>query len=129
MVINSELPVGLIANTTAVLGVSLGYLQPNIIGDDITDASGLVHKGITHTAIPVLAADTSQIRELHLRAQDHLDIQIISFSDVAQRIHSYDEYTRELSKAETHEIAFSGICLRGNKAQINTLTGALPLLR
>lgn len=40
MIVNKELPVGLIANTTAVLGISLGNLFPDIVGHDIQDADG-----------------------------------------------------------------------------------------
>ncbi len=129
MIVNKDLPLGLIANTTAVLGMSLGNMRAEIIGDDITDASGHSHKGITNMTIPVLAGDRDSIRELHERARAEDAIEIIGFSEIAQSIHSYEEYEKALSASPTEKIDFSGICLLGDKSRINSLTGQLPLLR
>jgi hypothetical protein len=39
MVIDPELPIGVIANTSAILGVTLGKHIPKQVGDDVVDAS------------------------------------------------------------------------------------------
>lgn len=46
MVINAELPLGLIANTAGILGVTLGKLAPQIVGEDVVDQSGNSHRGV-----------------------------------------------------------------------------------
>ncbi|MEN6384757.1 MAG: DUF2000 family protein, partial [Phycisphaerales bacterium] len=63
MVINKELPLGLVANTAAVLGISLGKMfQQDIVGCDIQDGDGNIHSGITAKTIPVLAGNREQIK-------------------------------------------------------------------
>ena len=43
MVIDERLPVGVIANTAAILGITLGKQFPEVVGADVTDASGCTH--------------------------------------------------------------------------------------
>ena len=54
MVIDEELPLGLIANTAAVLAMSIGDKIKGIIGDDVRDGDGQLHRGITNLPIPLL---------------------------------------------------------------------------
>lgn len=46
IIIDSELPIGIMANTSAILGVTLGKLIPEQVGADVKDASGQTHLGI-----------------------------------------------------------------------------------
>lgn len=57
MMIDHTLPAGLIANTAAVLAMSIGNRIEAIIGDDVFDADGICHRGITHIGIPVLKGE------------------------------------------------------------------------
>lgn len=62
MVISKELPLGLVANTAAVLGISLRKIfQQDIVGCDIQDANGNVHIGITGQTIPVLGGSSKML--------------------------------------------------------------------
>ena len=129
MIINRELPPGLTANTAAVLGISLGNLNPHIIGPDCRDSSGRIHRGITNTTVPVLAAESEELTRLHCLACRNPEIQTIGFSRTAQKSMSYSDYAEKLSLLETESIVFSGICLAGDSREVNRLTGSLPLLR
>ena len=88
MIINKELPTGLIANTAAVMGISLGRLLPEIVGMDIRDADSSLHRGITALAIPVLAATREQIQCIRNKEFEGLlsTVQVIDFSEVAQKM-------------------------------------------
>ena len=46
MILDSELPTGIIANTAAILGITLGKRIPQQIGEDVSDASAMIHAGI-----------------------------------------------------------------------------------
>lgn len=129
MVINKSLPPGLAANTAAVLGISLGKELPEIIGDDIEDASGYIHKGITGKVIPVLAADDNTLKKLAFSGRSDEALKIIGFSKIAQSIHNYDEYTNLLEKTGIDSIEYSGICLYGSNKKIERLTASLALLK
>jgi hypothetical protein len=131
MIANQELPAGILANTTAVLGISLGRMVENITGDDLTDADGNRHSGITSLAIPILGATREQIKQI--RDCDYLeqyaDVAFVGFSEVAQRCLDYEEYRQRLGALASADIYYLGICLYGPKKKVNKLTGMLGLLR
>jgi hypothetical protein len=132
MVINKELPLGLVANTAAVLGISLSKMfQQDIVGCDVQDASGNVHIGITAQTIPVLGASRDLIKDIRDTMFDsaYSDITVIDFSEVAQKCLEYDNYIRMLSCLPSSDIYYFGICLYGPKKKVNKLTGSMGLLR
>jgi len=62
MVINAELPLGLIANTAGILGVTLGKLAPQIVGEDVVDQSGNSHRGVVAIPIPILSVSREKLK-------------------------------------------------------------------
>ena len=46
MVLDENLPLGLLANTAAILGITLGKHMPEAVGADVLDGSGKAHLGI-----------------------------------------------------------------------------------
>ncbi len=132
MVMNKELPLGVIANTAAVLGISLSKMfQQEIVGCDVQDANGNVHIGITAQTIPILGGSREQIKDMRDTMFDsaYSDITVIDFSEVAQKCLEYDDYIRTLSSLSSSDIFYLGICLYGPKKKVNKLTGSLGLLR
>lgn len=132
MVINKELPLGLVANTAAVLGISLSNMfQQDIVGCNIQDANGNVHIGITAQTIPVLGGSRQQIKDIRDLMFDsaYSEITVIDFSEVAQKCLEYEDYIRTLSCLPSSDIYYLGICLYGPKKKVNKLTGNLGLLR
>ena len=45
-VIDENLPLGIIANTAAIMGITLGKKMPQVVGADVMDQSGNEHLGI-----------------------------------------------------------------------------------
>lgn len=54
MVIDEQLPLGIIANTAAVMGITLGKAMPEVVGEDVRDESGHTHLGIIEFPVPIL---------------------------------------------------------------------------
>lgn len=130
MIIDENLPIGLIANTTAVLGATLGKINKQIIGNDVCDLDNKIHPGIVNIPIPILKANSQIIRELLDKTNNYLDeISVIDFCDLAQSCKDYEDYTSKMKLTSEKTLNYSGICLYGNKKRINKLTGNLPLLR
>ena len=130
MIIDENLPIGLIANTTAVLGATLGKINKQIIGNDVCDLDNKIHPGIVNIPIPILKANSQLIRELLDKTNNYLDeISVIDFCDLAQSCKDYEDYTSKMKLTSEKTLNYSGICLYGNKKRINKLTGNLPLLR
>ncbi|WP_207641277.1 DUF2000 domain-containing protein [Clostridium akagii] len=131
IVIDEDLPLGIIANTAAILGITLGKHIPEIVGDDATDASGEKHLGITKIPVPILKGDKEILRQLRKRlyTSDFDDIIVVDFSDIAQGCNIYDEYIEKVSTILEVEHTYLGIAICGNKKKVNKLTGSMPLLR
>ncbi len=131
MILDESLPAGLSANTAAALGLSLGNHVPGLIGQDLTDGAGVLHKGVTAIPIPILVTDRANLRTLYrtIRQQPVGDMTFIGFDAVAQKCLCYDEYIQALAGKQPDEIDYLGICLLGPKKHVNSLCGQLRLLR
>lgn len=130
LLIDETLPIGLIANTATVLGVSLGKELPSVVGVDTLDAVGEKHAGITVLPFPILKSTSDDIKKLRQKATEmSSDLLIIDFTDVAQTALHYQDYIKKSKKTSTDDFNYLGLALYGDKKQINKLTGSLGLLR
>lgn len=131
MIVDPTLPIGIIANTTAALGVSLASVKEGLIGPSIIDGDHNKHAGITQVPIPILSMASEDLKKLYKKViMDHdEDIFHIGFSDIAQKSINYDDYISKLTVAKNDKINYWGICLYGPKKKINKLTGSLKMLK
>ena len=128
MIIDEALSVGLISNSAAILGITLGARLPEIVGGDVRDGSGRVHMGIIEFPVPILRASSDILSKLRisLYSSEYSELTAVDFSDIAQSCRTYDEYIDKISSAE--DIHYFGIAVCGEKKKVNKLTGNLPLL-
>lgn len=131
LIIDGSLPVGLAANTAAVLAMSLGRLHPELIGADLPDQDGHIHPGITTIVLPVLKSPPDQLANMARRARElpSNELRVIDFTTLAQQARTYDDYRAALSRTSGANLPYVGLCLFGHAAHIKSLTGSLPLLR
>jgi hypothetical protein len=131
MVIDKELPVGLIANTAAVLGASLGLMVADLVGGDLADADGRTHRGITTRNIPILGGTKEQLRTLRARLYEaeFADVATVDFNNIAQRSLDYGSYAGLLAAAGGDALSYLGVCLYGPQKKVSKLTGSIGLLR
>lgn len=131
MIIDGGLPAGLIANTAAILGATLGKQAPEYIGHDVTDASGLTHTGIITIPVPILRGDRERLRTLrnNLFAEEYGDLSVIDFSDIAQGCKTYGDYAELVARTEESAHTYLGVAIFGDRKKVNRLTGDMPLLR
>ncbi|MBP2630459.1 MAG: hypothetical protein H6Q70_1087 [Firmicutes bacterium] len=130
-VIDQDLPIGIIANTAAILGCTLGKQIQEIVGEDVVDQDKRQHLGIINTPLPILAASKDQIKEIYQTANEEYEesMMLVGFSDLAQRSKSYEDYTKKMAGTLADNLNYLGICLYGDKKEINHLTGSLPTLK
>ena len=64
MLIDDSLPLGLIANTAAIMGITLGQKMPEVVGVDVANRSGRTHLGIIEFPIPILKAPPERIKAI-----------------------------------------------------------------
>lgn len=127
MVIDKELPLGLIANTAAILGCSLNHYVKNIVGNETYDKDNVMHKGLIQIPLPVLSSSRDEIKKLYDDlSKNHSDeVIVIDFNDVAQKCKDYEDYIKRLSCTYSGELNYLGICIYGSKKVINKATGSL----
>ncbi|WP_253203702.1 DUF2000 domain-containing protein [Clostridium estertheticum] len=131
IVIDENIPLGILANTAAILGITLGKHIPELVGEDAIDASGQTHLGIIKIPVPILKGNKEILRELRnkLYTSDFDDVIVADFSDVAQCCNIYSEYLQKISTVSEKEHTYLGLVICGNKKKVNKLTGSMPLLR
>ena len=127
MIFDESLPVGVIANTAAIMGASLGKADPEVVGITPVDMDGNEHSGLIQFPVPILKSDSDTIQDIRKKALDTYgeDIDIIDFTDIAQKSMTYDDYLNNYKATAGDDI--STLC--GPKKAINKLTGNLSLLR
>lgn len=131
MVIDEHLPLGLIANTAAIMGITLGKKMPEAVGADVADRSGNTHLGIIEFPVPILKGSLEIIRELRekLYRTEFQDLTVVDFSDLAQGCKTYGEFIEKMGQVPESSLQYLGIAVCGAKKKINKLTGSMPLLR
>ena len=64
MVIDEHLLMGLIANTAAIMGITLGKQMPEVVGADVTDQTGSAHLGIITFPVPILRGSVESMKAI-----------------------------------------------------------------
>ena len=131
MVIDEELPVGIIANTAAILGVTMGKQMPETVGSNVIDKTGNVHLGIVNLPIPILKGQAALLKALRekLYEPEFAEMTVVDFSDVAQGCKAYDEFIDKIAEVQEKELQYLGLAICGVKKKVNKLTGNMALLR
>jgi len=131
MIIDESLPRGLIANTAAIMGITLGKRMPEVVGADVTDRSGHAHLGIIEFPVPILRGSPGDIRRLRERlyGEAFSDVTVVDFSDLAQGCKTYEEFIEKMGQAPESALQYLGVAVCGPKRTINRLTGGMGLLR
>lgn len=131
MIIDETLPLGFIANTAAIMGMTLGKKLPEMIGKDVMDKSEKKHLGIIEFPVPILKGTSELLKEIRgkLYEPDFLELMAVDFSELAQGCKTYEEYIEKMKITEEKSLQYLGIAICGDKKKVNKLTGNLPLLR
>ncbi len=131
MVIDEDLPTGMIANTAAIMGITLGKRMPEVVGRDVCDKDGNEHSGIIEFPVPVLKGNAELIRSIRERLYEpeFSELTVVDFSDLAQGCKTYDEFIDKMKDVQETDLAYFGVAICGAKKKVNKLTGSMALLR
>lgn len=131
IIINENLPLGKVANTAAILGITLGMKTPGVVGRDVHDGNGNKHTGITKIPVPILKGNQETLYQIRskLFCEENFDLTVADFTDLAQSCKTYKEFIDKMDKCDENKLSYIGIAICGNNKKINKLTGNLPLLR
>ena len=131
MVIDEQLPLGIIANTAAIMGITLGKKMPEVVGADVADKTGNEHLGIIEFPVPILKGNAESIKTIRekLYEPDFSDLTVVDFSDLAQGCKTYEEFVEKMKGVSEIDLNYLGIAICGAKKKVNKLTGSMALLR
>jgi len=127
-VIDQALPIGHAANAAAVMALTMGKQQPQLVGEALIDAAGNVHPGLIPTGIAVLgapAAELALLREKALQAR----LQVVDFPAYGQQTTDYAAFQRMMRAAAPAQILYLGLMLYGPRKKIARLVGKYGLLK
>lgn len=131
IVIDPHLPLGLIANAAAILGITLGKRLPQVVGADVIDQSGCRHLGIITFPVPILRGSPEVLRQLRekLYRPDFQDLTVVDLTDLAQSCKTYGEFMERMARTPESTLQYGAVALCGPMKKVDQLTGNMPLLR
>lgn len=131
IVVDENLPLGIIANTAAILGITMGMKMPDVVGNDVLDLEGNPHMGIIQFPVPILKGNTELLKTLRTKLFEpqFAELTVVDFSDLAQGCKTYDEFILKMKEISETELQYFGIAVCGTKKKVNKLTGSMGLLR
>ena len=131
IVVDEALPLGIIANTAVILGITLGKAMPEAVGPDVSDQTEKSHLGIIKFPVPVLKSSAEKLKYIReqLYQDDFHDLLVVDFSDLAQSCKTYDDFTQKMTQVPESALKYFGLAICGSKKKVAKLTGSLPFLR
>jgi len=128
---DERLPLGAVANTAAILGITMGMKMPDVVGEDVRDAQGNAHTGIIQFPVPILRGDGETLKRLRARLFESAfaELTVVDFSELAQSCKTYGEFIGRMAQTPETELSYIGVAICGDRKKVNKLTGSLPLLR
>ena len=91
IVVDENLPLGIIANTAAILGITMGMKMPDVVGNAVLDLEGNPHMGIIQFPVPILKGNKEILKNLRTKLFEpkFVELTVVDFFDLAQKITSY----------------------------------------
>lgn len=130
IIVNPELPLGLIANTVGAISIGLGAKLPFIAARQLVDKTGITIDISSDRPVPILQADAETIRAIALKAAGFEERQaVVVFPAFARSLHVYTEYEALFPEKELANEAVDGLGIAGPTKWVRSLTGSLKLLR
>lgn len=127
IIINSEMPTGLLANAVACITSGLFLKGDDFVGEQI-DGDGVTYIPITKIPILILKPGKMLLVDLCKQAQQ-LGLKYMAFTQEAQTTTNYEEYKQRVTGKNINDISLVGLGVAGPEEKVNSLTGNLPMLR
>lgn len=127
IIINPDLPTGLLANAVACITSGLFSNNPDAIGKEIA-GKDVKYIPITKIPILILKPGNNSFLKLLKRAQK-LDIKYMVFTKEAQSTTNYQEYVQRVEGKSVDTVTLHGLGVVGDSKKVNSLVGSLPMLK
>ncbi len=128
MIMNKDLDAGHLANAIAVIALTIGQRHPYFVGAPLIDASGFSHHGLILIGIPMLQANSNDLKELRKKALEK-DFDVVDFPKEGQQTKNYEEFIEMMKSIKTDDIDYLGIAIIGKKNAVNRLTKHCEMIK
>ena len=130
IIVDPSLPIGLLANTVAAIGIGLGAAAPAFGNVVLTDAAGRSIHTSADRPVPILQAPAEQIARLLIAAEPAPEGgRIVAFPQFARGLHAFADYQAAFPARDLAHEVIDGLGLAGPAKWVTSLTGSLKLLR
>ena len=127
IIVDPELPVGILANAAACISSGLFLNGVELVGPPIEGAD-VRYLPITKIPILILRADPEKL-EIILKKAQELGLKYVAFTKEAQETTDYESYQANVAGKSLSEVTLRGVGVVGEAKLINSLVGSLPMLR
>ncbi|WP_431223992.1 DUF2000 domain-containing protein [Serratia sp. L9] len=130
IIVNPELPLGLLANTVSAIAIGMAAKFPMLAGTALSDTNGNRIDVSSKYPVPILQGDAIQIKALMLKAlQSAGERAVVPFPAFARSLHAFEQYEQAFPERDLTEELIDGVGLVGPDKWVKSLTGNLKLLR
>jgi hypothetical protein len=129
VVVDRELPVGLMVNAAACLSAAVGQLRPEVLGPVGVDGSGHQHQPLPFIGCAILGADAATLHRVRSRAAARPALMVVDMPQAAQQATAYSEYLATLAATPHDELRYYAVGVVGPRNQVDKVVGGLTLLR
>lgn len=130
VIVDPSLPLGLLANTVATIGIGIGAAAPGFGNSTLTDLTRRSVQTSANRPVPILQASPEGIGTLLLRAFPVPDGGIlVPFPRFARNIHLFADYLADFPQRDLGKEIIEGLGVAGPGKWVKSLTGNLKLLR
>ncbi len=127
IIINPDLPTGLLANAVACITSGLFLDGKELVGNTI-EGTDVSYIPITKIPILILKPGKTPLIELVLQAQT-MGLTYMAFTEEGQSTTNYEEYEQRVIGKSINDVTLVGLGVVGEDKLINSLCGNLPMLR
>ncbi len=130
IIVDPSLPLGLIANTVATIGIGIGAVERDFGDISLTDIAGRAVKTSATRPVPILQAPAGGMVSLLLKALPAPEGAIVvPFPRFARHLHAFCDYHTQFPERDLATETIDGLGLAGTERWVRSLTGSLKLLR
>ncbi|MBU1175486.1 MAG: DUF2000 domain-containing protein [Alphaproteobacteria bacterium] len=130
IIVNPDLPPGLVANTVGAIAIGLGARLPQLGAARLTDAEGNTIDISSNTPLPILAAAPEAIAAILGKVLPMPEnCAVVPFPAFARALHDYVDYEAQFPNCRLVDEPIDGLGLAGPGKWVRSLTGSLKLLR
>jgi hypothetical protein len=130
IILEKNLDIGKVANTSAILMGQASLLLPEIYTPElVNDKDGVIHASIQYSTIILKAGQGQIINLINDSKSEETEIICVVFTKIGQGLHnSFEEYKKQIRLSTTVESNPVGVLLAGEEEKVKALTKKFSLL-